>query len=59
MIVVFWSCWLLLSSSVDTIVQIAEFLPDENWKCALDAIGVDQNVILELVNTIQGMCVSD
>ncbi|KAF8336200.1 hypothetical protein F5887DRAFT_1247557 [Amanita rubescens] len=48
-----------LDSSVDTIVQIAEFFPDENWKCALDAIGIDQNAILELVNTMQGMRVSD
>lgn len=48
-----------LDSSVDTIVQIAEFLPDENWKCALDAIGIDQSAILELVNTMQGMRVSD
>jgi len=48
-----------LDSSVDTIVKIAKFVPDENWKCALDAIGIDQNVILELVNTMQGMRVSD
>jgi hypothetical protein len=48
-----------LGSSVDTIVQIAEVLPDEDWKCALNAIGIDQNVILELVNTMQGMYVSD